>query len=356
MKEYSWLLLILYFSLFVAFGIIFYFKYLDQFLKSGSKPQPVETFKSAEYIYYSQANNLFRLPAELQLDPTNPERVERFQSTGVTNFIDLNKTGNLLAYEVKNSEGLREIWQVDTTTRESVKIAFRGAEGLADFQEFIRPKFSPDGKRLGLIGVGNVDQILIYDAAQKNFTPVTKKFAAKFSDFAWEDNNKIISCTANLVSNACYEIDLSNNTDREILKADVSQLAMSNSGLLYLGKDQDSFNLFLLDLKSLQSSSISNLKTPKKVTLFNLDKSGEKIVYEVTDGNLSDIYFAEANGSNKIQLTNDGQSTMAVLNPGGDQVAFQKPFDGIYTIKTDKSELQKIINLASEQVNLLLWR
>lgn len=355
MKKYSWLLLILYFALFVGFGLIFYLKYLDQFLKSGSKPQPVETIQSAEYIYYSEANNLFRLLAELQLDPESPERVERFQSTGVVNYASINKTGNLLAYEVKNSEGLREIWQVDTQTRESAKIAFQGVEGLTDFQEFIRPKFSPDGKRLGLIGLGKLDQILIYDLAQKNFTPITTKFAVKFVDFAWEDNLKIASCTANLDTNVCYEIDSASNTDREILKAEVIQLAMGSSGLLYLAKDQDSFNLFLFDLNNLQSASISDLKSPKKVNRFSSDEAGH-IVYDVTDGNLSDIYFAQANGSNKIQLTNDGKSFMAVINPSGDKIAFQKPLDGIYTIKTDKSEFQKIVNLASEQVNLLLWR
>src|SRR3990167_8958417 len=227
MKKYTWLLFILYFGVFVAFGVIFYLKYLDQFLKSGASPQTVETIQSAEYIYYSEANNLFRVSTKLQLDAKSPERVERFQSTGKVNYLDLNKTGNWLAYEVENRDGLREVWQVDIQTRESTKIAFAGTQGLSDFQEFIRPKFSPDGQRLGLIGLGSIDQILIYDVAGKSFTVVTEKFAVKLSDFTWEDNEKIIFCTTNLLANTCSEINLLTLSDREILKAEVSQMAMS---------------------------------------------------------------------------------------------------------------------------------
>ena len=355
MKKYTWLLFILYFGVFVAFGVIFYLKYLDQFLKSGASPQTVETIQSAEYIYYSEANNLFRVSTKLQLDPKSPERVERFQSTGKVNDVDINKTGNWLAYEVENRDGLREVWQVDIQTRESTKIAFAGTQGLSDFQEFIRPKFSPDGQRLGLIGLGSIDQILIYDVAGKSFTVVTEKFAVKLSDFTWEDNEKIIFCTTNLLANTCSEINLLTLSDREILKAEVSQMAMSQAGLLYLAKDQESFNLFLRDLQTLQSTSISDLKAPKKVNRFRSAGNGH-IVYDVSDGNLTDIYFAKESGANKIQLTNDGQSFNAVLNSLGDEVGFQKPFDGIYTLKTDKQDLQKIVNLTSEQVNLLLWR
>ena len=356
MKKYSWVLLILYFGLFVVFGLIFYFKYLDRFLKSGAEPQPVETPESADYIYYSESNNLFRLRPELQLDPTNPERVERFQSTGVVNYVDINKTGNLLAYEVKTSQGLREIWQVDTATNESAKIAFQGKEGLADFQEFSRPKFSPDSRRLAFIGLGSIDQIIIYDFTRETLTPVTKQFALKFTDFTWEDSQKIIFCTRNLLPNLCYEVDLVDNAERKILEADASQLAMSQSGLIYLAKDQDSANLYLLDLNTLQSSSISDLKAPKKVNRFSLDKNAQKIVYEVADGNFSDIYFARTDGSNKIQLTIDGGSTMAILNPNGEEVAFQKIFDGIYSIKLDQYDQKKIVNMPGKQVNMLLWR
>ena len=355
MKKYNWLLLFLYFGLFIAFGLIFYFKYLDRYLKSGAEPQTLETLQSTDYIYYSEGNNLFRLSPGLQTDPINPERIERVQSTGKVNSLDINKNGKLLAYEVENSFGLREIWLVELTTNDSAKIAFQGKDGLSDFSEFIRPKFSPDGSRLAFLGLGSIDQIIIDDLALDTFTRATKKFAAKLTDYTWEDDQKLIFCTSNLETNLCYEGDLETGADRQILQKDVIQIEMSNSGLIYLAKNQESENLYLLDLKNLQSKSISDLKPPKKVSRFLLDKKGQKITYGVTEQNSSDIYLVNADGSNKIQLTADGKSTMPLINSQGDEIAFEITLDGIYTIKPDKTGGKKIVNL-EDSVSLLLWR
>lgn len=354
MKRYSWFLLFLYFGLFIAFGIFFYYKYLDRFLKAGAEPQTIETLKSAEYIYYSAGNNLYRLDPDLQIDPTSPARVERFQSTGEVNFLDINKSGNLLAYEVKNSEEQKEIWQVDIQTNESAKIAYAGVNGLSDFQEFSRPKFSPESNLLAMIGSGINDQLLVYNLENSTFRVLTNKFAVKIVDFAWKDNQKIIYCTSNLTLNVCDELNLADESDHQILQASVSQIAASAASLIYLTKDQEANNLFLLNLENSTTISLSDLGPPKKVTRFGPNKANDRIVYEVTADNLSDIYSINSNGSNRTQLTTDGQSRTPLINSQGDKVALQKP-DGIYSQSIENNNLQKIINL-SEPVNLLLWR
>ena len=360
MKKFRWILLSLYFVLFISFGLIFYFKYLDRFLKSGAEPQKIETLQNADYIYYGTDNNLFRLKPELQIDPANLGRIERLQSTGEVGTVEINKTGDLLVYDAKNSQGQREIWQVETKTNQSSKIAAQDLEGLNNFREFFWPQLSPNNRQVAFVASAAYDQVMIYDLSSRKTFPLMSNFAVQLAAFSWSpDSQKIIFCTNNLDTNACQEINLNNSSDRQILVAEVSQIAQTEEGYIYLAKDGESVNLFQLGLKSENIFRITDLIAPKKVSQFQLDNNKKQIVYEVQEGNKSDIYLVKTDGTNKIQLTLDGLSREPVIKPSGEDVAFRRASDGIYVIRIDKSSEKKILNFTESgetKIKLLLWR
>ena len=357
MKKYTWLLFILYFGVFVAFGLIFYFKYLDRFFKSGSEPITVETAKSQEYIYYSQENNLYRLNPELALDPESPERNERIQSTGPVSNLDIYQNGSLLAYEVQVIAG-KEIWQVKTATNESQKIAYQDAPNLEGFKDFSAPKFSPDGIKLAFIASGSTDTIIIQNLSNLEFFHLTDKFATKIADFTWtSDSEKIVFCTKGLASNLCYLVDVASGSDQKIIDGEVTQISQStDSAIIYLIKEAETANLFRYNLKTSSADRLTDLKAPKKVSRFSTDKKGEKIAYEVNSEGQSDLYFVGADGANRIQLTTDSKTTNPVFQGAGQEIGFIRAGDAVYTINFDKTNEQKIVNLEGSVVKLLLWR
>jgi Tol biopolymer transport system component len=143
------------------------------------------------------------------------------------------------------------------------------------------------------------------------------------------------------------------------LVAEVSQIAQTEEGYIYLAKDGESVNLFQLGLKSENIFRITDLIAPKKVSQFQLDNNKKQIVYEVQEGNKSDIYLVKTDGTNKIQLTLDGLSREPVIKPSGEDVAFRRASDGIYVIRIDKSSEKKILNFTESgetKIKLLLWR
>lgn len=350
MKKYTWLLFFLYFGIFIASGLIFYYKYLDRFLKSGAQSDTLETAQSQEFIYYSQENNLYRLDPELALDPANRDRVERIQSTGQVSHLDVSPNGSLLVYETKNSAGLSEIWQVKTATNESQRIAYQGELSL--------PKFNQDGTKLAFIARETTDKIIIENLATKDFNHLSDKFAAKIVDFTWTaDSQKIVFCTSALIDNACYLVDIASGSAPKILEGEILQIAQGGSSeVIYLAKEGETANLISYDLKTSSVNRLTDLKAPKKVTQFNTDKKGEKIAYEVSSAGQSDIYFVRLDGSNRTQVTSDGKAINPICQSSGEEIAFVRTLDAIYTINLNKTNEKKIVNLENILVKLLLWR
>jgi len=355
MKKTTWIIFIVYFGLFVALGAIFYFKYLNKFLKSGAEPLTVEQESSESFIYYNIDNNLYRLRPVWAIEPQSGDRIERFQSTGEVNNIDVSRNGDLIVYDAKAAIGTTEIWQVKTPTNESTKIAYLGQKGLEEFPNFTKPKISPNGEEIAFIGLGNSDHIVTFSTA-KGFTILTTKFATKMADFTWIDSQTIVFCTQNMPKNAGYKIDVASGTDQKILEADVLQIATAETGFIYLVKENETANIYYQNLTSSQNRKLTDLQSPKKVVSFSLDKNQKKLVFEVSDGTNSYLYSENVDGSNRLELSSDGKNIMPLISPDGLNLAYLKPTDGIYIENLDNQTKQKIANLSLTNIKLLLWR
>lgn len=357
MKKITWLLFIIYFGIFVAFGVFFYFKYSDKFLKSGASPVKKETGSASGKIYYSLENNLYRLSPDLKLDPANPERTERIQSTGEVGSLDVKKGGLEFAYEAKNKDGLSEIWLVNTASNQSIKIADQSKRELQDFKNFARPLFSHDGKLAFLAQSEKLEAVFTFELKKSEIVKVTDKFIAQIADYSWsQDSQKIIFCTKNQHLDGCYRVDISSKADQKIIEGEVLKIsALQTDTIIYLQKEGETANLFRLDPATLKPERLTDIQAPKKIVAYQVSNSGAKIVYETLESTFHDIYVSEISGANKIQLTIDGKSSQPFFNANEDKIAFFRLNEGIFTLTLEGKTVEKIANL-EVLIKLLLWR
>jgi len=354
MRKVTWLLFLGYFSLFVVLGIVFYFKFLSKFISSGAAPEKVKVVETSK-IYYSLGNNLWRVSPDTLLNTI--ERTERFQSTGLVNFLDYNKFNNFFAYTSINSDGLNDIWQVSLATNQSEKITDAKDpryEILKNYLNFYRPKYSPDGNRLAFIArSGAKDSILIKDLATGDVADATPNSQSHILDFSWENNGeKIVYCSQGLAKNYAEILDVAKVEISQKIEIEALEVSWQATEIIYLSQG----NLFRLKEGTTDPQAITNIQEPKKVAKFEIDPQGQNIVYEINDGSSSDIYLAKTDGTNIIELTNMKNATQPMLSPDGNQVAFLRQNDGIYTIDANKTAEAKILNLPEKIDYLLLWR
>lgn len=354
MKKTTWLLFLGYFSLFVIFGIVFYFKFLNKFISSGAAPAEVERAETAK-IYYSLGNNLWRVNPDTSLKTI--DRTERFQSTGLVNFLDYNKFNNFFAYAAANNDGLNDIWQVSLATNQSAKITDAGDaryETLKNYLNFFRPKYSPDGESLAFIARGTSDDsILIKNLATGNIADATPSSASHIGDFSWNSNGeKIVYCTQSLVKNYLAIMDVAKAEISQKIEIEASQVSWQRAEIIYLSGG----NLFRLKEGTDSPQRITDVVEPKKVTKFEIDPGGKNIVYQIDEGSNSDIYLAKTDGTNIIELTRTKNASQPLLSTDGNQVAFLRQNDGIYVIDSNKTAETKILNLSEKIDYLLLWR
>lgn len=358
MRKITWILFIIYFFIFVGAGVFFYFRYLDKFLFSGAEPSAPEIVSSQEQIYYSEKNNLYRVASNMVMETETSDRLERFQSTGEVGSLDITRTGQKIAYSAKTSEGLREIWQVESQTNNSQKIAFSGAENFEGYENFLKPKYSPDTSRLAILASQNQsDAIFIINLATGSPEKLTKE-NIRISDYSWsKDSENIIYCSENLSQNGCWLLAIKTGRPAKLFDGDILEIsAEKTDNIYYLKKESQTANIYGYNIKNQETSSLSDLQTPKTINNFDIDISGNNIAYEVLNNENADIYFSKLDARDKIQLTTDGQSRQPIFSKKGSEIAFWRQGVGINSIETSKSNLKKIVNLKVESIRLLIWR
>jgi len=352
-KPSIWLVFILYLLIFVIAGVVFYFKYLNQFLSSNATPIQMNTLAPASYLYYSEGNNLYRF------EPTSSNniaevRLEPLLKTGKVNHFVLDKTRLWGFYEL-GSNGKTEIWQIDMADKKSTAIASSSQINFQGFENFSQPKISPDNTKLALVGKNQkLDVVFIKNLSDNSLLKLGESLSSKISDYSWTDDSKnILLCSSNLLKNACWQVDLKTRTPAQIFEAEVRQISAETGKIIYLAKT-DTYHLFNLKKTGQVPEQIDNLTPPKEIVSFQTNPSGQKIVYEVKEGLKTDIYESDLDGANRLQLTTDGTSSQPLYSPDGQKIAFLKD-DGLYWIGSSKSA-QKILNLAVPADYLLNWR
>ncbi|MEI6040198.1 MAG: hypothetical protein WCP93_02510 [Candidatus Berkelbacteria bacterium] len=130
---------------------------------------------------------------------------------------------------------------------------------------------------------------------------------------------------------------------------------LMQSGSLYnLRTLNDTFNVF--DTK--KAMNITNLSKPYSVINFSVSQDNNLIVFQVQNTNTTknDIEICKTDGSNLTQLTNDGESYFPVFSPDNTRIGFWRKNSGIYTMKTDGTDLKKVFNFDQNINQIYAWR
>lgn len=358
MNKITWVIFGAYFGVFVAVGVVFYYKYMAKFVASGAQPATVETKNTSGYIYFNQDNNLYRINPTLVYEPNTAQRTERYQSTGEVFHLDSSPNNEKIAYDSKNSQSSLEIWLVDLQSHESQIVATKGQQDLKDYQDFSRPKFSPLGTKLAFVAAKQDSAtIFVKNLADGVLSELVIPANPKITDFTWTpDGLNIIYCINGSSQGGCWSQEIGKDQAKKIINGEVPQITSTSDGkIFYLLENQEKINIYLTDTNGSNTVAITDLVLPKKIVSFQIDKDGNSLTYEVSDNSLKDVYTSKIDGGNKIQLTTDGKSEEPCISPDGKTVAFLRLTDGIYTISVDKSNLQKITNITSF-LKLLAWR
>ncbi|KKQ90866.1 MAG: hypothetical protein UT15_C0003G0041 [Berkelbacteria bacterium GW2011_GWA1_39_10] len=353
MKKISWVLFISYLVVFTGVGVFIYFKIIDKYFTTGAESIEPEKTSQTGYIYYSQESNLFRINPALDVDLAT-QRIERFQSTGAVNNLSVNKNGQKIAYDSKENNSW-EIWQVDLSSNQSEKIVSLNSD-LKNYTDFIKPKYSPGGAKLAYIGkTSDEDFIFIMNLATGLSYPLEDQFKAKITDYSWSnDGDKIVYCLAETGS-SCWTINIDSQNVGKLIDGKISQISWDKTDKIYYIQQKDSANIFSVKENGKEITQISAVALPKKVTSFEIDQDGIKMVYEVMDNANSDVYTAKLDGGDTIQITSDNISRQPIISNNGSAVAFLKPKEGIYSFNLQNMLEKKIVNIIDE-IKLLSWR
>lgn len=349
MRKTYYLLFFLYFMVLAGGSTFYYLKYILNNSFSGIQTIETEVINSNALIIYSKGNIL------TLFDSTKPDDVKTLESQSQLGKFDLNKIKSQFIFEVKNNNQW-EIRQGDFDKLERQKIAYQGQTQLIGFTSFINPKFSPDKSKFSFVGEGeNGDTLFIKEMGDDSIQKITLSAALKISDYSWsQDSNKLVYCTTNLFPNACFKFDLITMENTKLFEKEIKLISWSNTDdIIYLSRSETP-HLYSTDENG-HSNQIDDVSAPKNIVSFQLDREGRKIIYDIISEQKSDVYFSNLDGSNRLQLTTDGNSSQPTFSPSG-QIAYLRQKDGIYTIDSDKTNELKLISLTDTIDSLLFWR
>jgi Tol biopolymer transport system component len=352
-----WLFFIIYLAIFVIGGVVIYYRYLNKYLTISAEPTTIYTATPKGYIYYAQANDLFRLNPSLERDLSFDSSGGRLQSTGQVLSLDISSDNQTCAYSVKNNLGFIEIWKVDLETNESAKIATRGQENLNAYLDFFKPKFNYQGTKLAFLADKEGIQTIFMADKNNLFSELMIPAQFEIADFTWtKDDNNIIYCTLNQSENGCFLQAIKSNSARKIIVGEILKTEVSENNLIFLQKKDGVNNIYSYNLNTGETMAITDLIAPKTVSGFSLNSEMLKIAYEVSDDSGSkEIIASDTNGYQRIVVASGKDISQPTISPDGEQIAVFKNNDGIYTLSTINLSQRKVANIKN-YLSILAWR
>lgn len=160
-------------------------------------------------------------------------------------------------------------------------------------------------------------------------------------------------------------IDLQNNNEPVIIKKGsqkIDQINWTKDGIFSLQDNQidnqATVNLYLNNLVIAESQALTMISAPYKIIRFTVSDDQNLISFEMQNSQTleSDISICRNDGSNLLQLTNDGKSSFPVFSPDNSQIAFMQNNNGLFKINIDKTNLAKILNINNIINQIFIWR
>ena len=360
MKQTTILLFILYFLILAGAVTVFYLKYVRNYTPVETQALQIETVSLQPLIYYSKVNILSTVDPVIKDGTTN---TETFETQGEIGALDLNKSQSQLTYEQKNTSSNWEIWQGDTSNIEKEKIAFINEAKFGNYQDFTKPKYSPDMTKLAFLASGStMDTIFVENLLTGTFQKIIDDSTIKIADFSWDKaSDKLIYCSSNpsagQLKNACFSVTKEGKENTKLFEQEVKKVSWDKTDEIFYLSRADTPHIYTAGSANQNNTQIDDVATPKKIVNFQINPTGKKIVYEIVSDQKSDIYLSDINGTNRFQLTDDGNANQPIFADSTTQeIAFLRQKDGIYTINFNKTNEQKIVSLKDTINFLLLWR
>jgi len=362
MKLRTFLFVVLYFLIFVIVIYFLYVKYYHRFFNKN-QGQSIPQENRQELIYYTSGNNLFQLnPYALTQNSADIPNL-RLQSTGVINQLCIDTKRNLFFYSVLTPAKNYEIWKVSLKDNSSEKLFSAQTPGLEKYKNFRDPKLSYDNQKLGFIAshdqIDNLFSWQIDDSVLTNLT--SENFSGEVTDFAWSpDTNKIALAGVINSKNVIKILDEKSINDFLVQDDTIKQLEYLKNTLIFsqIPKDSIATNILSIALADKKITPLTDFAAPKTVSDFAVSLDGQNLVFTGHDNQThqNDIYILKTDGTDLLQLTTDGKSSEPVFSPKSDQIAYWSKNVGIFIIKTNKANPQKILNSESPIDKILTWR
>lgn len=352
MKQITILLFIIYFLILTGGVTAFYLKYVRNYAPVTTQTLEVETVNLRPLIYYAKSNIFSSVDPDPQNKISTPTTLE---AQGEIGQLDLNKLKSQFAYEQKNANSNWEIWQGDSSNLQKEKVGFIDQTKFGNFEDFSKPKYSPDMNKLAFLAQGSTtDTIFIKNLATDTLQKIINDSTVKIADYSWDKTSKkLIYCS----STACFSVTQEGKENTKLFEQEVKKISWDKTDDIFYLSRNDTPHIYAVHAGNQDHTQIDDVTAPKKIVGFQINTDGKKIVYEIIADQKSDLYLSDITGANRFQLTNDGNASQPIFSDSAtEKIAFLRQKDGIYTINLDQTNARKIVSLKDTINSLFLWR
>jgi len=363
MKQFNFLILILYFCVLVAGSLFFYYKYYPQVLDPTYPGQRQISGSGSQTVFFTTNNDLYRIFASNSIDRLGAQRLELLSKDTVFSNLTFGDKNLIFLDDQKDQSA---IVRIDPQTKTKTILISKDTPGLNNFNTFSKPVISPDKKSLIFrAATGGKEVLLTLDLTQSRVKNLTNKLDLdQIYDYAWLDKTNLIIAGAKSEKYALLKFNL-NNFKTEIIKQGnyrMEQLHLSGVYLFYIKKQiingKNTADLINLNLETKKEKGISLVGENNIINNYDLSQNAEFVIMEIrnTSDNTSNLSIAKFDGSNLLQLTTDGASSLPVFMTNSTEFVYWKKGDGLYKTSANQFKPVKFINLLNNVEQIFAWR
>ena len=358
MKRNTIIFTIIYLLIFLVGGYFLYTLYLKPYFT----PEPV-TPKTSEQIdlYFSDGGKLNYVNTNEQQGSRKTTALKLASVGNIASF-SLSRDKQYFFYEEVLTPQKSVIWKYNQTDNTSEKIFSALTPGLENFTSFKLPVLSPDNTKLAFVGQNPSGEYLYYydftDKSLTNLNASTPKTGVR--QLAWSTNNASLYDTSFSTNKTVISSTNSQKVSEQVWEGtgETTELKATKDTLVFGLKNGQAINIFSLVPLTKKITQITDLTFPRTLGVFNIAPDQKSIVFEIKDASTSqsDIYYESLDGTNLIQITDDGKSSYPVISSDNGSILYFLKGSGLYKSNTNKTRKEKVLNYDGNINRIFTWR